>query len=130
MVSKSLPSVVMVTLPAAGAGHWYQTVWPGLREVASGGSWLGSPLSLVAPKFVPVTLPEHPLITCAFAKLSFAGAGGGGGGGGGGLLLVKLYPNDMSASLSLSVITRRQPDGRAGSMIPIYDGLQPATCFQ
>src|SRR5262245_22828069 len=119
MVSKSLPSVVMVTLPAAGAGHWYQTVWPGLREVASGGSWLGSPLSLVALKFVPVTLPEQPLIAWALAKLSFAGAAGGGGGGGGGLLFVRLYPNDVSASVSLLVLARRQPVGNAGSMMPM-----------
>ena len=90
MVSKSLPAVVIVTLPEDGACHWYQTLRLGLSEVASGGSWLGSPLSLVALKFVPVTLPEQALINCALTKLSLAGGAGGGGGGGGELLLVRL----------------------------------------
>jgi hypothetical protein len=73
----------------------------------------------VAPKFVPVVLPEQPLNICALAKLSFAGAGGGGGGGGGALLLVKLNPSVVSARVSLLVIVRRQPEGIAGSIMPM-----------
>jgi len=44
----------------------------------------GSPASFVAPTLVPVTLPEHPLTTCALAKLSFGGGNGIGVGEGGG----------------------------------------------
>ena len=50
-------------------------------------------------------------------------------GGGGGLLLVKLYPNEVSATVSLLVIVRRHPLGSAGSIMPRYPP-QPTTCFQ
>src|SRR5882762_2676618 len=91
----------------------------------------GSPASFVAPSFVPAALPEHPVIVCVLAKLSLVGAGGDGGAGGGpggGLLLVRLYPNEVSASRSLAVIALRQLDGIAGSMIPM--ALQVEDCFQ
>src|SRR6266404_3943561 len=80
-VSKSLPRVSIVTLPVLGACHRYQTdlVLVGLSGL------FGSPASFVAAIFVPVTLPEHPLTTCALAKLSFGGGDGVGDGGGGGV---------------------------------------------
>jgi hypothetical protein len=62
IVSKSLPAVVIVVAVEKGACHWYQIVRPGLSEVESVGSWLGSPASLVAPKVDPPMLPEHPVM--------------------------------------------------------------------
>src|SRR5881628_1928210 len=67
-VSKLLPLVVMVVLPEAGAVQDHQTDLPPPLP-----AWLGSPVSLLAPAFEPVTVIDEPLVTVALAKLSFAG---------------------------------------------------------
>src|SRR4051794_28365536 len=57
-----------VPVTPAGATHEYQTDAPlGIAACC------GSPVSVVAPTFVPVTVPLVPVTDCAFAKLSFAG---------------------------------------------------------
>ena len=69
IVSKLLPSVVIVTFPLVLAVQDHQTLFPpaSLQSV-------GSPVSLVAPMLVPVTVTLLPVMTVALAKLSFAGA--------------------------------------------------------
>ena len=95
--------------------------------MASGGSWLGSPLSLVALKFVPVVL--HPLNICALAKLSFAGGGGGAG------RWRRIVVGQIVAKRGQcqGVATGNCP-ATAGRNCRIHyadvDGLQPITCFQ
>ena len=59
----------MVVEPPAVAVQRYQRDAPPLLL-----AWLGSPVSLVAPTFEPVAVPVAPVIACAFAKLSSAGA--------------------------------------------------------
>jgi hypothetical protein len=54
-----------VNVPDEGACHRYQTEAVELLD--------GSPISLVAPLFVPVMFPEALLITCALVKASFGG---------------------------------------------------------
>ena len=74
-MSKSLFEVSKVTRPEVDACHLYHTLAP----PCSFKTWLGSPVSFVAPIFVPVTLPEFPLSACALAKSSLKGAGIGEG---------------------------------------------------
>src|SRR4029077_17662230 len=62
---KLLPHVSSWTTPPCVTVHAYQTDPP---------PGPGSPASVVAFTFVPVTVPESPVITCAFAKSSLAGA--------------------------------------------------------
>src|SRR6476659_1629398 len=59
-VSKLLPAVETVTLPEEGAVQVHHTLLPPALLVM-----LGSPVSLVAPTFEPVTVAEVPLITMA-----------------------------------------------------------------
>src|SRR5437879_2588573 len=62
-------SVERVRYPDSGGVIFHQTdVPPGLP------AWFGSPSSRVASMFEPVTLPCRIVISCASAKLSFAGA--------------------------------------------------------
>src|SRR5207247_211298 len=68
-VSKLEPAVLIVAWPEAGAVQLYQTDLPPALP-----AWFGSPASLVASTFVPVTLPLVPVIACAAAKLSLFGA--------------------------------------------------------
>jgi hypothetical protein len=68
VVSKVLPTVLMTVRPLAGACHLYQTDAP--PELPA---WLGSPASLFAPTFVPVTPPAMPVKTRALAKLLLVG---------------------------------------------------------
>src|SRR3984957_7320293 len=66
--------VSMSYVPFAGTVHLYQT------EAPPALSWMFcSPGSSVAPTLVPLTDPEVPVITCAWAKLSLAGGGPDGG---------------------------------------------------
>src|SRR5437660_1524664 len=58
-----------VAVPAAGAVHLYQTV--ALPAPVTGSC---SPVSVVAPTFVPATEPAEPEIEVALANLSLAGA--------------------------------------------------------
>src|SRR5687767_15468380 len=62
--------VSMVTCPEEGAVQLYQTVFSP-RDPLAAGRWSGSPDSLVALTFVPLTVV--PLMYCAFAKASLAG---------------------------------------------------------
>src|SRR5438046_2892707 len=68
-VSKLEPMVSTVAVPLAGATQRYQMEAP--PELPA---WFGSPDSFVAPTLEPVAVPLVPETTCAFAKLSFAGA--------------------------------------------------------
>ena len=61
--------------PLFGAVHRYQTVF----------STFGSPFSVVAFTFVPVTVPFALVNRIAEAKASFGGLSGGGGGVGDGI---------------------------------------------
>ena len=53
----------MVTLPAAGAVQDHQMDLPPTFP-----PWLGSPVSLVAPTFEPVSVAEGPLATIPLAQ--------------------------------------------------------------
>ena len=66
--SKSLPAVVKVYAPSAGAVHAYQTDSPTATPKR-----FGSPASAVAPTLLPLVEPLAPLIAKALAKLSLAG---------------------------------------------------------
>ena len=66
------PAVVSVAWPETGADQVNQTEAPPVLP-----AWFGSPVSLVAERFVPVRLPLCPEIAKAEAKLSLVGAGGG-----------------------------------------------------
>src|ERR1043165_5858144 len=68
---------------------------------------------------LPPTDPEHPLIVCALAKLSFAGGSGGGGAGGGATELMRFQPNVSRVAKSFSVAFSATPEGTLGSMMPI-----------
>ena len=68
IVSKLLPEVDMVTLPEAGAVQNHQTEAPPAFPAFG-----GSPDSLVAPTFEPVTVTDEPLSTVALANMSFTG---------------------------------------------------------
>ena len=67
-MSKLLPNVLIVTLPAEGAVHVHQTDLPPALP-----AWLGSPVSLVAPTFEPVSVAEDPVMAVPLAQLSSAG---------------------------------------------------------
>ena len=56
------------SLPVAGAVHRHQTDLPPLLL-----AWFGSPVSLVAPAFVPLVEGAGPVRTMALAKLSLGG---------------------------------------------------------
>jgi hypothetical protein len=62
---KLLPQVSIWRMPPWGSVNAYQTDAP---------PGPGSPASVVAFTFVPVTVPVPPVMTCALAKLSLAGA--------------------------------------------------------
>ena len=62
------PCVSTRSEPEFGAVKRYQIERPPALP-----SWLGSPGSLVALRFVPVIAPELPVRTCALANMSFGG---------------------------------------------------------
>ncbi len=64
MVSKLVPQVSKVAHPLDGAVQWNQTDLPPNT---------GSPVSFVAPMFVPLTVPPSPEISWEDAKSSFGG---------------------------------------------------------
>src|ERR1035437_494024 len=68
MLLKVLPTVSSLTVVATGATHDHQTEAPPLDP-----AWLGSPDSLVAPTFEPVTEALVPVIAMRSAQLSLAG---------------------------------------------------------
>ena len=68
-VSKSLPTVLTVTPPEAGAVQVHHT-----ELVAAEPACAGSPAWADAPELRPVVRAFAPLSTRALAKLSFAGA--------------------------------------------------------
>src|SRR2546430_8743242 len=63
-----LPSVLNVTGPLLDGVQLYQT------EALPAPAWTGSPVSFVAFMFVPIALPDAPVIDSELAKLSFVGA--------------------------------------------------------
>ena len=68
-VSKLLPSVSIVTVPLVGAVQVHHTLLPPVLP-----PWFGSPASLVAPTFVPLTVIEGPMIVVALANASLLAA--------------------------------------------------------
>jgi hypothetical protein len=73
-VLKRLPMVSSLALVAAGATHFHQTDAPPLNPLYPLNTpWSGSPGSLVAPTFDPVTEALVPVIAIRLAKLSLAG---------------------------------------------------------
>jgi hypothetical protein len=68
-VSKLLPTVSIVTVPADGAVHVHQTDFPPTLF-----AWRGSPASFVACALVPVVIAMSPTSVMRLAKLLLAGA--------------------------------------------------------
>ena len=68
LVSKLLPSVLIVTVPVVGEVYLHHT-----DLLANHLTWSGSPGSLVAPTLAPVTDPEVPESMVALEKLSLNG---------------------------------------------------------
>ena len=65
----TLFAVVTSTVAECGAVQEYQTDLPPALP-----AWLGSPVSFVAPTFLPYTVVEAPVNVCRLAKLSLSGA--------------------------------------------------------
>ncbi len=68
-MSKLLPAVLTVTVPAAVGVIFHQTEAP--PELPA---WLGSPDSLVAKTLLPLVVPEDEVRAIAAEKPSFDGA--------------------------------------------------------
>ncbi len=66
-----LPAVVICTVPDADGVHCHHTDLPPVLP-----AWLGSPLSLVAPTLLPVTVAPAAATVIRLAELSFAGPTG------------------------------------------------------
>lgn len=67
-VLNPLPLVSRLTCPVEGAVHFHQIELPPALP-----AWFGSPISLVASRFVPLVLPELPVIEKRLVNRSFAG---------------------------------------------------------
>src|SRR6185503_13870829 len=67
-VSKLLPTVLIVTVPAVGAVQVHQTDF-----AAAEFAWLGSPVSAVALLFPALTVTALPMSELRLLKLSLAG---------------------------------------------------------
>lgn len=67
-VLNPLPFVSRLTCPFDGAVHFHQIELPPLLP-----AWLGSPVSLLARRLVPLVLPEVPVIEKRLMNRSFAG---------------------------------------------------------
>src|SRR5215831_9755566 len=93
-VSKVLPKVEIVTLPDAGAVQDHHTEAP--PELLAMG---GSPGSLVAPTFEPVTVMLEPVMRVALANRSLTGPLGGGGRGPPACVTLKVCPPMVSVAV-------------------------------